>query len=233
MRIPIGIFDFAAYAIPGALYFLLLLLLGDTIWPAHDLWTWIDDPTLSQTAVALLACYLLGHATYSLSTFHLPFEQSTTKLARENFLARNPRLVGRPFVDGDTYLLLAAIEAHSALWAASIGSIRATSIMCRNCATALFLLALVVSLRFGLTKQVLPLVPCALGLLLASGLMRRAGRARTIWAKLKTLECAAWIAGIDALGQSTVEAATPAAAETKRAAVAEPSPQLEPNSQLD
>lgn len=228
MRIPIGIFDFAAYAVPGSLYLAVLLLLGDTVWPGHDIWPWLNDPTLAQAAIALLACYLLGHATYSFSTFKLPFEHATGELARANFLARNPRLVGRAFVDGDPYLLLAAIEAKNALWATAIGQIRATSIMCRNCATALLLLALVVGARYAISRQVMPLVPCALGLLLASVMMRRAGRARIIWAKLKTLECAAWIEGIDAMfGETPVLAIA-----SERAPDHERLPQLDQTEQV-
>lgn len=228
MRIPIGIFDFAAYTIPGSLYLAVLLLLGDTVWPTYELWPWLNNPTLSQAVVALLACYLLGHATYSFSTFKLPFEQPTSKVARENFLARNPRLVGRAFVDGDSYLLLAAIEAKNAVWATAIGSIRATSIMCRNCATALLLLALIVGLRYAISRQLMPLVPCAAGLFLASIMMRRAGRERVIWAKIKTLECAAWIEGIDALFAGAT--AEPATASTLAAARM---PAVEPLAQLD
>ncbi|HKP63188.1 MAG TPA: hypothetical protein VJV78_40905 [Polyangiales bacterium] len=72
------------------------------------------------------------------------------------------------------------------------------------------------------------LVPCALGLLLASIMMRRAGRARIVWAKLKTLECAAWIEGIDALFG---EAAAPAVA-SERAPDLERLPQLDPTEQV-
>lgn len=222
MRLPIGIFDFAAYAIPGSVYLAVLLLLGDLVWPGHDIWAWIENPTLSQVAIALVACYLLGHATYSFSTYRLPFERSTSERARQTFLERNPRLVGRAFVGGDPYLLLAAIEEKSATWGAAIGSVRATSIMCRNCATALLLLALIVGARYGISRQIMPLLPCALGLLLASIMMRRAGRERVVWAKLKTLECAAWIEGIDALF-GKAELASASVSDAK-----EVLPQLEP-----
>jgi hypothetical protein len=229
MRIPIGIFDFAAYAIPGAVYLAAVLLLGDLFWPAHDIWLWINNPTLSQVAIALVACYLLGHATYSFSTYRMPFEQSTSKRAREEFLARNPQFVGRPFVDGDPYLLLAVLEEKNATWGTSIGSVRATSIMCRSCATALFLLALLVGVHYARSRQLIPLAPCGSGLLLASILMRRAGRERVVWAKLKTLECAAWVEGIDArFGQAAVAPVTAPAVASDVLRGTEPSPQLEP-----
>jgi hypothetical protein len=198
MRIPIGVFDFAAYTVPGVLYLAWLLLIADMTHVVPDAWKWLQTPTLSQTAGALLASYLIGHMTYAFSKYRLPWEGSTTSLARENFKARNPQAAARTFVEADSMTVLAAIEAHNMQWAALISSMHATSLMCRSCATALFAIALSIAARAVLTQHTLQQTALALAILIGGLLLRRAGMQRAIWAKTKTLECALWIPNVDA-----------------------------------
>lgn len=201
MRIPVGIYDFVAYTIPGAVYVMWVLLSVQTAGLTEDVWSWLKNPTLVQAVVFLLASYLLGHVTYVFAKFRLPYEPRPTLTARENFKRRNPELATRPFLGGDSFTLLAAIEAKNMQLASTVTSVRATSLMCRNCATPLALIAITLLLRIERPVASLPSVPCAVALIVVALLLRHAGVTRELWAHTKTLECAAWIEGIDAAYQ--------------------------------
>lgn len=197
MSIPFGIFDFAVYAVPGSLYFLVLLLAADAAGLGADVWTWILHPTPAVSIAALLGCYLLGFVTYSFSRFRLWFEPRYEDAARERFVKRNPQLKNRAFVTGHTYVRQALVDAHNAQWASSIASMSASGLMCQNCATACLLLALMLYVRGIDTARSGFLTGCALAVIAAAVMLRRAGTARLIWAEGRTLECAACIPDVD------------------------------------
>ena len=198
MRVPLSIFDFVSYAVPGLLY------LGWLVWLAHLLGLTIPNvdnwssPSLFQVTIGALVSYLLGHMAYQMVSWSLPWERSAVEVARESFKQRCPNLAHRPFVMVDTWLLLAALGDQNAASVASITSLRATGLMCRSCSNAMAIIALTLCIHLFLSPPCSPIGwPGAAILVLGSLVMRREGLRRSAWAHGITLEASAWIPGID------------------------------------
>lgn len=197
MRIPIGVFDFASYAIPGTLFLTWLLWTGATLAMIPEPWAYMRSPSLFEAALGLLVSYLLGHIAYPLTRLSLPWEQQSIAQARAQFVRRSPTLAARPFVQGDPMVLLSVIEEKNVQAAAAIASVRATGIMCRSSAHALLLGAGTALYQANQVAQPGVWIGGALALAVGAWIMRQEGRRRAKWSFVKTLESAVWIAGVD------------------------------------
>jgi hypothetical protein len=119
------------------------------------------------------------------------------KEAQTLFLAKTPDAHRRAFVTADPYLLLAALELHAREATVEISRFRAVGLMLRNSALPLALGALV-----GIAEAVLgsrKVEAATVSFLLALAVLlavRRSVQLRN-WARMKTLQLAYWVPGID------------------------------------
>lgn len=203
MGVALGIFDVLTYAVPGVLYLALLLFV------AHRL-GWVDAGELEQVDTTLLviggavASYLIGHAQYQtgrhadrvLGRRRRPGVVAT---ARADFVRTTPRAAGRPFVQANPFVLLAAVEVRAPVAAVEISRLRATGLMLRNVMPVLFLATVVAAVEVVAGDN----RPVALTCLVAFppagyALYREANKLRE-WAVTKTLQLAHAIPDIDEL----------------------------------
>jgi hypothetical protein len=116
---------------------------------------------------------------------------------RREFAAGVPGAAGRPFVQADIYLLLAAAEIHAKDAALAITRLRATGLMLRNCSVP-FLAASAVALAEAATgHQTAVSVICTVLFAAAALSALRAGKRLRIWEVSKTLQVCYWIPEID------------------------------------
>ncbi|WP_369205015.1 hypothetical protein [Streptomyces sp. PU-14G] len=199
MTLAVGIFDLFTYGIPGALHLSLIiyvLVRLDTI----DLASLASAPSAVQVVAAAVASYLLGHLAYPLSALldkMTPRWNWNVDHARLDFVARVPESQGRPFVQADTSLLLAAVELHDKEAAGEITRLQGVALMLRNSALALlFALVVAVSELVAGPDRVLS-GGCAALLLVSLVAAVRHGRRVRHRDRLKTLEICFWIPDID------------------------------------
>lgn len=201
MNLSLGIFDLFATAIPGSLYLLA------TLWLSVR-WGWVDIEDLAaiDTAFAIggtvLGSYLLGHVFAPVlrqAIEMVPLWRQGPDAARREFLARNPDLAGRSFVDLNPFTLLAGLRQHSGDAAAEVDRSRAIGLMLRSTGPA-FLVGALIALAEGVCSGEWSVGLTAASLLVAmAGLSLREGRKFGHWALIHTFECAAWIPGVDEL----------------------------------
>jgi hypothetical protein len=190
----LSVYDVFAYAIPGAQYVgvaaYVLLRTG---------WVRPDDAGISGTAlllIAILASYLLGHATYPLH--HLtdrlvPRWRRTEDDARREFAETMPDAAGRPFLTVPRAVLFTAIETRSPEPAVDIKRLAAMSLMCRGSVTPLLLAAAIGLVEIGLgTNPVLGVLAALVFGALAFGALRH-GQQAAHWGTKKCLEVAYWM----------------------------------------
>jgi hypothetical protein len=199
MSITLGVFDIFAYAVPGSLYLTVLAYISARF-------GWLDPTKLlgSNTTLVLiaaaLACYLIGHISYPLGRtvgHSVRVWWSDIETARAEFLLRVPEAKGRPFVEANRAVLLAAIEVRQQDASLEIARLRAVGIMMRNCAPAFALGSIVAAVEI-VASNVHGFAACCSAILLLAAVGSEWNAARlSHWADMKTLEIAFWIPGID------------------------------------
>jgi hypothetical protein len=201
MNLSLGIFDLFATAIPGSLYLVGALYLGIR-------WDWIDGGDLADldTAFAIggtvVGSYLLGHVFAPLlrqAIEMVPLWRQGPDAARREFLARNPDLAGRSFVELNPFTLLAGLRQHSNDAAAEVDRSRAIGLMLRSTSPAFVVGAVIAATEGVCGGEWVPGLVVGVALLAMSGLALREGRKFSHWALIHTYECAAWIPGVDEL----------------------------------
>ena len=200
MNLSLGIFDLFATAIPGSLYLLATVYLGTR-------WGWVDRDDLADLDTtfaiggAVIGSYLLGHVFAPVlrqAIEMVPLWRQGPDAARREFLARNPDLAGRSFVDLNPFTLLAGLRQHSNDAAAEVDRSRAIGLMLRSACPA-FVLGAVIALGEAMCGEWSAGLAAAVLLLAMAGLSLREGRKFGHWALIHTFECAAWIPGVDDL----------------------------------
>jgi hypothetical protein len=201
MSLALGIFDVFAYAVPGSLY------LGIISYVAVRL-HWLDLHRLDDVNATLLlvmivlASYLIGHVSYIPRSFverAVPARIKGRYDARLDFLSRVPEARGRRFLDMDKFVLLVALEVRAKDSAIEINRLRATGLMLRNTAVALWGGALVAASELCLGGGVALSVSALVFLLLAGLSAIRHGFKLIHWAVVRTLELAFCFPDIDEL----------------------------------
>jgi hypothetical protein len=201
MNLSLGIFDLFATAIPGSLYLLASVYLGIR-------WDWIDPDDLADldTAFAIggtvLGSYLLGHVFAPLfrqAIEMVPLWRKGPDAARLEFVARNPDLAGRSFVELNPFTLLAGLRQHSNDAAAEVDRSRAIGLMLRSASPAFLVGALIAGTDGMCGGSWVVGLSLAAVLVVMAGLSLREGRKFGHWALIHTFECAAWIPGGDDL----------------------------------
>lgn len=198
MNLTVGVYDLFAYASPGSLYLALIFYIADRL-------SWIDPLRVLQFNTTLvivfgvLLSYLIGHITYDLG-YLLSRAYGHDKNIGDagiEFVERIPDAKGRPFLEADRFLLLAAIEMHGIEAAGEIGRLRAIGLMLRNSAPV-FLLGAITELADMLTGAHPAVAGCCivLFLLAALGCLRQSAIIRH-WANIKTLQLAYLVPDID------------------------------------
>jgi hypothetical protein len=200
LSLSLGLFEVFTYMVPGSLYLAVLLFISRSL-HLVDLSGLKDVPSIVVVAGLLIASYLLGSATEPMAemlSHALRFRASSQEAAiRHEFAVGVPGAAGRPFVEADICLLLAATEIHAKDAALEISRLRATGLMLRNCSVPL-LAAAVVALTEAVTgHHTAPSVICAAFLAAATLSALRAGKRLRIWAVSKTLQVCYWIPEID------------------------------------
>jgi hypothetical protein len=201
MSLTLGIFDVFAYTVPGSLHLAIISYVAVRL-------NWIDfhrlddvNATILLVAIALLS-YLLGHVSYIPRGFVeqvFPSRLKGRRDARLDFLARVPEARGRRFMDMDMFVLLVALEVRAKDSAIEINRLRATGLMLRNTAVALWIGALAAAAELCLGGNA-GLSASALVFLFLAGLSAvRQGFKLRHWAALRTLELAFCFPDVDEL----------------------------------
>lgn len=200
MTIALSIFDLFAYAIPGSLYLSAFAYVASRA-------GWINAPGLLNSPSILLlvalivAGYLVGQATYGLGSMVdriSPFHSvDLSKDARAEFLKRRGIAANRPYLQVDTFALLAAAEMNNKEAATEISRLRAIGLMLRNAVPPLLVTAIIAFVEiFTSSSRIFAGTTGVLLLLVAAGCIRHASILRR-WANLKTLELCYWIKDLD------------------------------------
>lgn len=198
MNLSLGVFDIFANAIPGSLY----LLAGVYV---SIRFGWLDTDQIAglDTTVAIIGAlvvsYLLGQILapgLRKLIEQVPLWQHPPGAVRREFMARNPALAARPFVNVDPMTLLAALRQESPDTAVDVDRSRATGIMLRSASPA-FLAGTAIALVEAVAVRRLSAVAAALALAVLAVLALREGRKFSRWAHHYTLECAAWLPEVD------------------------------------
>ena len=200
MSLSLGLFEVFTYMVPGSLYLSVLLFIARSV-RLVSLGSLKDVPSVVVLAGVLIASYLLGSAAEPMAeVLNRALRFGTTKqeaAVRRAFAADVPSAAGRPFVQADIYLLLAAAEIHAKDAALEISRLRALGLMLRNCSVP-FLAASAVALAEAATRHHIAVsVICAVLFAAATLSVLRSGRRLRTWATAKTLQICYWIPEID------------------------------------
>lgn len=210
VSLALGVFDLFTYTASGAVYVALLAFIADQL--GLDVTGLASANTTLVLVAALLASYLLGHATYRLGTLldilaRRPVADWTGSQRR--FSARTATARAARLITLDPVILLAAAEVHAKDAALEISRLRAVGLMLRNVVPALAV-ATVTAIVEGATGH-RPGLAAATAVLLASaaiGLYLQGVRLRE-WAVTKTYELAYWLPEVTDHLASLPEASPP------------------------
>lgn len=198
MNLSLGVYDIFANAIPGSLYLLAGVYVSIRLG-----WLDVDDLLGIDTTVAIIAVvvasYLLGQILApGLRNLveRVPLWRASSGAARREFMARNPAMAARPFVNVDPFTLLAALRQESPDAAVDADRSRATGIMLRSASPA-FVAGVAIALLEAIATRRLAAVAAALMLAVLAVLALREGQKFSRWAHIYTLECAAWLPEVD------------------------------------
>jgi len=196
----LSVYDVFAIAVPGAQYVgVAAYVLLRTGWVGRE-----DVAGISGTLlllVAILASYLLGHATYPLH--HLtdrlvPRWRMTLEDARREFAEAVPDSADRPFLTVPRAVLLAGIEVRSPESSVEILRLRAVSLMCRSSVAPLLLATAVALVEVVVgTNPVLAILAALVFGALALGALQH-GQEASHWGNKKCLEVAYWLPDLEA-----------------------------------
>jgi hypothetical protein len=205
----LGLYEVASYALPGAAYLTVFgILLVRFGWlPMHL--PFETEPTLTFLTLTF-ASYVVGHIGYSAGREAARFwrqripppigrrgRPDRRELARAQFIQRCPTAQGRPFLDADMHVLLAAVQLRDRAVASEVERLNASSIMARNLVPPLLLgelPAVVGVFTPGYTAASLAAVVL---LLVAAFACLLHGDERSVWAHSKILDLAFWQPDID------------------------------------
>jgi hypothetical protein len=203
MNFSVGVFDLAAYAMPGSLYLTLCLYIGDRL-------NWLSVasiaklPTVVLVVAAAVASYILGHLSYPISGLldRYPRDRIATAQAsvRATFLGtRVDDDRSRRLVCANIQLLHSAAEIHHRDTIAESNRLRALGLMVRGCASAMLLATPVAALELALgSHKAAAATLLILFVVLAVAGVRRSRQLRD-WAAMKTLEVTYWMPEIDSV----------------------------------
>jgi hypothetical protein len=198
VNLSFGIYDFFVGIIPGALYLAVGVYLA-----LRFGWVGTDDLTGLNTALALtggmVVAYLLGQLvapSLMVLTDRLPLWRSTHADAQAVFARRNPGLADRPYISSNIHTLYAAVHMAAPTLGERIDRSRATGIMLRSIVPAGFIAAAIALVEAALGPTQLGLG--AAGALVGMALLAlKEGRKFGLWARLSTLEAAAFVPDAD------------------------------------
>ena len=198
MNITLGVYDLFAYAVPGSLYLALLAYIAKRLTLADPSQIIHANAVLVIVAAAILS-YVIGHVTYGLGYLlsRAYGRDKTMADARNEFLRRVPAAHGRPFLQADRSVLLAAVEMCDIAPAIEIARTRAVGLMLRNSAPV-FVLASITAIVDVATRNHPIIAGCCIAIFLLSavGCLSQSVVWRH-WANMKTLELAYWVPDID------------------------------------
>jgi len=208
MSLTLSIYDLFAYAIPGSLYLVLLVYVGDRLG-----WVSAQGATDLSPSILLIgaavASYLLGHLTYQLGRFvesALPGSGRVISNGQRGFLAYASGSKAKSVIESDPYFLFAAALMRAKEAALEVSRFRAGALMLRNSVPAL-ILALVLSLVEVVGGENRLLAGCSSALFLAGAVAAlRHSREQAIWAVERTFQIAYWMAEEDSKKEEAVNA---------------------------
>ena len=165
MSINLGFYDFFSYLLPGFVYLYaindFLRVLGLKYVNLTNLLQAGQEPAFGLVALALFAAYIVGHIFDPLSlnfffkfVFRIRNQQGATTISLNTIKERYPKL-GIKFVPKDWEALLIILRQRSYETAQSIDRFQADSIMLRNIAFGLLLMAVTNVIAFFTTMTVL------------------------------------------------------------------------------
>jgi hypothetical protein len=204
VSLSLGLFDVFTYIVPGSLYLSITIYLGNTFgW--MNLGQLKNVPSIVVVGGILVASYVLGIVTNPLAAALdrslRPWKGVYDADVRQEFVSRVPSASGRPYVQSDFYLLLAAAEMNDKEAALEISRLRAVGLMIRNCTVPLLVACTVSIIDVAFGKNVPAAVVCSV--LFASATLSgiHQGKRLRQWANMKTLEICYWIPDIDGIFQ--------------------------------
>lgn len=198
MSFAVGIYDVFATAIPGSLYLVASIYLA-----VRFGWVeWDDIAGLNTTFAlvgAIVASYILGQA-LAPTLRHLvergPSGLTVQDEVRDHFIARNPTLADRPFVQANAFTLLAGLRQVSVESANEVDRSRAVGVMLRSFCPAFLIGAAIAFVEAAVMWHAAPLAIGAASVALAI-LSLHEGHIRSRWAWMHTFEAATWIPDVD------------------------------------
>ena len=164
MSINLGFYDFFSYLLPGFVYLYavndLLRVLGLKYVNLTNVMQAGQEPAFGLVALGLFAAYIVGHIFDPLSlnfffklVFRIRNPQGATTISLNTIKERYPKL-GIKFVPKDWEALLIILRQRSYETAQSIDRFQADSIMLRNIAFGLLLMAVTNVIAFFTTMTV-------------------------------------------------------------------------------
>lgn len=200
MSLSLGLFEVFTYMVPGSLYLSVLLFIAHWL-GLVNLGSLKDVPSILIFAGVVIASYLLGSVTEPMAEVlsrALRFSASKQDaVIRRAFAADVPSAAGRPFMQADIYLLLAAAEIHAKDAALEISRLRATGLMLRNCSVPFLIASAVATAEAATGRHTAVSVISAVLFAAAVVSVLRSGRRLRTWATSKTLQICYWIPEID------------------------------------
>jgi len=200
LSLSLGLFDVFTYTVPGSLYLSVLLFVADSLHLVR-VQSFTGVPSVVLVAGLLIASYMLGWTAEPIAEMlnrgvHFRAAKNDV-VARKEFAAQVPSAAGRPFVQADIYLLLAAAEIHAQDAATEISRLRATGLMLRNCSVPFLTACAVAVMEAAAGNHTAVSAVTAVLFAAATVSVLRAGRRVRTWASSKTLQVCYWIPEID------------------------------------